>query len=143
MPRLDPFHATRFVGDDPQRISAPPYDVISAEERGRLAGTDPHNIVHVTLPEATTNGVPDYSRAGERWRDWLSQGVLMEDPEESLFLYSAEFKENSGPRTVAGILGTIELVSFGEGDVHPHEKTRPGPKQDRLELMKATSANLE
>lgn len=143
MPELKPFSATRFVEADLQRVCAPPYDVISAEEREQLASLDPHNIVHVTLPSKTTDGSPDYSGAGARWRDWLSQGVVKEDPEESLFLYSAEFQENSGTRIVAGILGCIELTPFGEGGVHPHEKTRPGPKQDRLELMKATSANLE
>lgn len=143
MPELQPFHATRFVDDDPALVCAPPYDVISPEHREALAALDPHNIIHVTLPSRTTDGVPDYSGAGRLWQDWISQGVLREDSDESLFLYSAEFQEGSDLRTVAGIIGCIELSAFGEGGVHPHEKTRPGPKQDRLELMKATSANLE
>ncbi|HVF12139.1 MAG TPA: DUF1015 domain-containing protein [Actinomycetota bacterium] len=143
MPELLPFHATRFVDDDPALVCAPPYDVISPEQREAFAALDPHNIVHVTLPSKTADGVPDYSGAGRLWQDWISQGVLREDSDESLFLYSAEFQDGSVLRTVAGIIGCIELSAFGEGGVHPHEKTRPGPKQDRLELMKATSANLE
>ena len=50
MPVVLPFRAVRPSGEGPiaDRLS-PPYDVISAAERSRLAAA-PHNPVHLILP---------------------------------------------------------------------------------------------
>jgi uncharacterized protein (DUF1015 family) len=41
-----------------------------------------------------------------------------------------------------GVLGALGLEPPGEGDVLPHEHTTPKAKSDRLQLMRATEANL-
>ena len=41
-----------------------------------------------------------------------------------------------------GILARVRVEDFETGQVLPHERTLPGPKQDRLELMRATRCNL-
>jgi uncharacterized protein (DUF1015 family) len=41
------------------------------------------------------------------------------------------------------VVCTVELEPLGEGSILPHENTMPGPKRDRLEMMRATEANLE
>lgn len=133
----------RFAKDETSLVTAPPYDVISPEQRERYAAVSPRNFVHVSLPRKALSGVPDYSAAGDLWRDWTSTGVVEKSTQDSLYLYRADVGKEAKKRTVAGIIGCIELSPFGEGDIYPHEKTRPGPKQDRLELMKATHANLE
>ena len=33
------------------RVVAPPYDVVDPALRARLAARDPHNVVHIDLPE--------------------------------------------------------------------------------------------
>ncbi len=56
-PLVAPFRGERYAARD--RLSAlvaPPYDVISKEERARYAAPDPHNIVHLILPEAPAGG---------------------------------------------------------------------------------------
>ena len=46
-------------------------------------------------------------------------------------------------RTQRGFLGRLRLEPFGPGaGVLPHERTLPGPKEDRYKLMRATGANL-
>jgi uncharacterized protein (DUF1015 family) len=40
------------------------------------------------------------------------------------------------------ILARVRVEDFDSGQVLPHERTLPGPKQDRLELMRATRCNL-
>jgi uncharacterized protein (DUF1015 family) len=42
---------------------------------------------------------------------------------------------------VAGVIGALTLEPFGAG-VLPHEATMPGPKQDRLALMRACPVNI-
>ena len=58
MPELAGFRAITY---DPTRVDlskvlTPPYDVIDAKERERLAAKDPHSFVHVDLPEAKDGG---------------------------------------------------------------------------------------
>jgi len=52
MPIVLPFRAVRPAGaSDPSARLSPPYDVIAPDERVRLA-KDPHNAVHLELPES-------------------------------------------------------------------------------------------
>ncbi len=42
-----------------------------------------------------------------------------------------------------GVIGALGLPDPGhEGDILPHEQTLPKPKSDRLDLLRATRANL-
>src|SRR4051794_1935275 len=41
-----------------------------------------------------------------------------------------------------GVIGALGLEPPGQGDVLPHEHTTPKAKSDRLDLLRATTANL-
>ena len=41
-----------------------------------------------------------------------------------------------------GLLCRVRVTPYGPGLVRPHERTQPGPKQDRLRLTEATRHNL-
>ena len=47
----------------------------------------------------------------------------------------------AGARTT-GVIGALALERPGEGDILPHERTTPKAKTDRLDLLRATQANL-
>ena len=50
---------------------------------------------------------------------------------------------DSAGRSTTGVIGALGLAEPGdEGDVLPHEQTLPKPKSDRLDLLRATRANL-
>ena len=125
------------MGEPGPRLAGP-YDVISPEDRERLA-REPENVVHLTLPPGP-EGERDYASAAETLRRWLEQGVLRRDREEQLYLL--EEQTDTG-RLRRGFLGLLRLADYGEGDVLPHEHTMPGPKRDRLQLTRAVRANLE
>ena len=36
----------------------------------------------------------------------------------------------------------MRVEDYGPGRIRPHERTHPGPKEDRLRLTRATRANL-
>ena len=36
----------------------------------------------------------------------------------------------------------MRVEDYGPGRIRPHERTHPGPKEDRLRLTRATHANL-
>ena len=148
MPEIAAFRAIRYDLGHVGALSdvvAPPYDVIGPDEQDRLYKRHPANVVRLILnrPEPgddDTNNV--YSRAARFFRNWQSEGLLFTEPDPALYVYHQQF-EVAGQRLVRrGFMCRVRLERFGEGRIFPHEETMPGPKQDRLNLMRACRANL-
>jgi uncharacterized protein (DUF1015 family) len=143
MPRFEPFRGVRYAPDAAPigQVMAPPYDVISSAERVHLASRNPANAVLVELPEPDlAAGLDRYKVATELFTRWQSNGTLRTDPEPCLYPY--RMTDTSG-RTSTGVLGALALPDPGqESDILPHEQTLPKPKSDRLDLLRATRANL-
>jgi uncharacterized protein (DUF1015 family) len=139
VPRFSSFPGIRYAHDELGLVTAPPYDVIDAEERERLAERHAHNVVRVDLP---TGGDDRYADAAATFRRWLADGVLETDV-PSLYLYRMTFADEAGRRhRTLGVIGALGLEAPGTGDVLPHEHTTPKAKSDRLDLLRATTANL-
>jgi uncharacterized protein (DUF1015 family) len=143
VPRFEPFQGLRYrPGAAPlAQVIAPPYDVISASERSHLASRHRANAVLVELPEADLSGGRDrYMVAADLFARWQAKGILVADPGPSLYPY--RMTDRSG-RATTGVIGALGLAEPGEeSDILPHEQTLPKPKSDRLDLLRATRANL-
>ena len=123
-------------------VTAPPYDVIGPEKRKGLLERSPFNVVEVDLPEAP-EGADPYEHAAETFDEWLLQDILKRDREPAIWPYAQEFTGPDGQtRTRRGFLARVRLEPYGPGGVRPHERTQPGPKEDRLRLTRATRHNL-
>ena len=144
MPLVKPFVGERYTDAGAlSRLVAPPYDVISPEERRRYAALNPHNIVHLILPEAAGN-VSRYQAAAERLDAWRASGVFATDPDPSVYVVAQSFATPTGDRhTRVGVFVALAAEPYETRRVLPHEKTHRGPKLDRLELLRATRTNLE
>jgi uncharacterized protein (DUF1015 family) len=123
-------------------VTAPPYDVIDAEARAALVARSPFNVVELDLPEAPAGADP-YEHAAETLEEWTLQGILSADREEALWPLEQEYEGADGRRhTRRGVLCRVAVTEYGPGLVRPHERTQPGPKEDRLRLTRATRHNL-
>ena len=143
MPRFEPFHALRFTDNGNLGVyCAPPYDVLSDYDRQQLAAQSAHNIVHIDLPVADPPS-DAYANASHLLQSWIKDGVLQRDDEPSLTLYRTSFTDETGKsRNIVGVIGSLEVVDENAGGVLPHEQTTPKAKTDRLDLTRATDANL-
>lgn len=147
MPRVAPFIALRYdtaVAGPLDLVTAPPYDVISASRRRSLLEASPFSIVHLDLAEGSEDpGDPEsrYARAGQLLEAWESEGALVRTPEPVYFAYEMAFDHMGVSRAVRGVLVALELEPWG-ANVIPHERTMPGPLQDRLRLLRATQTHL-
>jgi uncharacterized protein (DUF1015 family) len=143
VPRFEPFHALRFTDNGNLGVyCAPPYDVLSDYDRQQLAAQSAHNIVHIDLPVADPPS-DAYANASHLLQSWIKDGVLQRDDEPSLTLYRTSFTDETGKsRNIVGVIGSLEVVDEGAGGVLPHEQTTPKAKTDRLDLTRATDANL-
>jgi uncharacterized protein (DUF1015 family) len=140
MPAFLPFRGVRYRADlDLDVVTAPPYDVLSADDRERLARSHPNNVVHIDVPV----GDDPYAGAATRFSEWMDAGVLVRDPAPSFTLYRMDFVDAAGRRRrTVGVVGALEVVDEGSPEVLPHERTTPKATTDRLDLTRATRANL-
>lgn len=144
MPRLSAFRGVRYAApENLKTLTCPPYDVISPEHQGELYERDPHNAVRLELPRAES-GRERYEAAAATFAEWVRTGVLREDETEALYVYRQDFVGDDGrARRIIGCMGALALEPFGDSSgVLPHERTMPGPKQDRLALMRACPVNI-
>ena len=142
MPRFEPFQALRYGSSIKLNdVCSPPYDVLSDADRLALANKHENNIVHIDMPLAPSGNA--YEHAASVLTQWISNGVMVRDNVPSFTLYRMQFTDSTGkPRNVVGVIGALEVVDESAGDVLPHERTTPKAKTDRLELTRATDANL-
>src|ERR1039458_1533844 len=121
-------------------VVAPPYDVIDDDQRAALIARSPFNVVAVDLPR----GDPDpYAAAREQFDSWELQGAVVRDRESAVWAHTQDYSGPDG-RTLTrrGFFCRVRIEDYGPGRVRPHERTHPGPKEDRLRLTRATRANI-
>ena len=69
--------------------------------------------------------------------------MLAADREQAVWPLTQDYTGPDGRRrTRHGILARVRVTDYGAGKVRPHERTQPGPKEDRLRLTRATRHNL-
>jgi uncharacterized protein (DUF1015 family) len=128
-------------------VVAPPYDVIDASQRAALLERSPFNVVAIDLPNGGNGQDPSdrdpYQAAGELFESWQLQGALTRDPEPAVWAHTQDYTGPDGQaRTRRGFFCRVRIEDYGPGRVRPHERTHPGPKEDRLRLTRATRTNI-
>jgi uncharacterized protein (DUF1015 family) len=124
-----------------EQVIAPPYDVIDEAQRAQLVARSPFNVVEIDLPR--TNGGDPYMHARDTLQAWLQQGVLVREREPALWALEQDYVAPDGSRrSRRGFFARVRVEEYGPGRIRPHERTHPGPKEDRLRLTVATRANL-
>jgi uncharacterized protein (DUF1015 family) len=140
MALVKPFRAERYDESKAgplDRLVAPPYDVISPEQREEYLARSPYNVVHLTLPD-------DDEQAGRDVVGWREEGALSRDAEPGYWFLSQDYVGPDGvPRTRSGLVASLRAEPYETGAVLPHERTHRGPKEGRLRLLRATRTQLE
>ena len=149
MAHIVPFRALRY---DPQRVDpaavvTQPYDKITPDGQDRYYAASPYNLVRLILGkhESTDSDRQNvYTRAATYFSDWRRQGIFLQDPQPSLYLYSQRFTV-PGASTMAERRGFIALgrvEDYSTGVVFRHEQTLAKPKADRLQLLRSTRSHF-
>jgi uncharacterized protein (DUF1015 family) len=145
VPRFEPFtalrYSTRESADITSQTSAP-YDVFDEERRSEYAAMSPSNVVLIDYP-IESDGVGRYDHSASVLHTWIADGIIVQDATPTFSIYRMTFTDEAGrTRTTIGVIGALEVVDEGAGGVLPHERTTPKAKTDRLDLTRATQANL-
>jgi uncharacterized protein (DUF1015 family) len=118
-------------------LVCPPYDVIGDQQRADLLARNPHNAVRLELnPDRDA-----HAAAARALSAWTADGTLERREERSVYYYAHARPGAPGELAVQGIAARVLLEPWG-ADVRPHEHTMPGPKAERLALLRATMTQL-
>ncbi len=148
MTRILPFRAVRYLrpdGSDLSSVVAPPYDVITPDERETLLTRDAHNVVALELPEGSKDPSEPgnrYETGALRWREWIAGDVLAFDAAPAVYVAEQRFIVEGREVARRGFVAAVGLEPFSAGVVLPHERTLPKALDDRLRLTRSTAANL-
>jgi uncharacterized protein (DUF1015 family) len=140
MADVKPFRAERYdeaKAGPLEQLVAPPYDVISPQERREYLARSPYNVVHLTLPD-------DEEEAGRTLAQWREGGIVVRDEAPAFWFLSQDYIGPDGvARTRTGVVASLRAEPYEHGVVLPHERTHSGPKEGRLRLLRATRTELE
>jgi uncharacterized protein (DUF1015 family) len=149
MAEIVPFRALRYDSHQVrlEDVLTQPYDKITPAMQARYYDLSTHNLVRIILGrhfETDNAGFNVYTRAAEYLHDWRAGGILKQDHEPSLYLYSQTFT-GPGSHQVAerrGIIALGRVHDYAENVVFRHEQTLPKPRADRLSLLQHTKAHF-
>ena len=144
---IRPFRGWQYhqaQGGDITALIAPPYDVLTAEDKRDLLARDENNIVAVDMPHVPPKEAgPDevYQAAAETLEWWAESGRLRQADSPALYAYEQTFTWAGTQYVRRAMICGVRATELG-ADVIPHEKVFPGPRADRLKLTRATRMQL-
>jgi len=141
MANISPFKGWRYNNersDNLSEVMVPPYDVISTEEQDRYYNASPFNSVRINLNR--TSGDAQYTDAAKHLQEWKTNGILIQDSEESIYIISQKFNYKNNEIQRIGCICALKLTDLGK-IVLPHEQTIEKYINDRYKLMTTTLAN--
>jgi uncharacterized protein (DUF1015 family) len=137
-----PFKPLRYVRQELSSVLAPPYDVLSAQDRADMLQVDEHNSVAIDFPPGREDPAA-YDAVAGLLTAWIADGTLAWSSGESFTIMrmTAPSIGDLPGRTTTGVIGALTLCDPGTGDILPHEETTTKDKADRLTLIRAAKIN--
>ncbi len=138
MPFIESFRGVRYNKNLSQymdKLITLPYDKIDIKKKKEYIEKHPYNFVNLILN--------DHEKAKKILNKWMEEGILVRENSPSIYFYVQEFYHPITQKKLKrkGIITLLKLEDFGNG-IFPHEKTLKKPKEDRLNLLRKTQANL-
>lgn len=128
-----------------KEVASRPYDVLNSEEAREEARGNDHSLLHIIKPEidltpdVDVHSQPVYDKAVENFKKFRSEGWLVQDQEEYLYIYA----QTMNGKTQYGIVGCAAVEDYMKGIIKKHELTRPDKEEDRMKHVRINSANIE
>lgn len=148
MATIAPFRGTRYEpakAGNLSRVVTLPYDRITPQLQAKYYAQSEYSICRVIKGQeepGDTDANNVYTRAAAYWRQWLKDGVVVEDDSPAIYAYYQVFSVGGQPFTRRGMCVMVELEDYDRGGIKPHERTLDAPKQDRLKLLLATDTHF-
>ena len=141
--KINRFKAWRPLNDLVEEVASVPYDVVDRQQAQKLAEGNPNSFLHVVRAEIDLPEIDNiysdvvYEKAKKNLDRFIIDGILIQEEEESLYLYSQKMEEH----IQYGIVATCHCEEYECGNIKIHEKTRKLKEEDRIRYVDEQNAN--
>lgn len=142
---IKPFKGIRPPQNLVERVASRPYDVLnSAEARAEAEGNE-MSLYRIIRPEidfsvGTDEHEPQvYDKAAENFALFRRNGWLVQDEEESYYVYA----QTMNGKTQYGLVVGAYVDDYLNGVIKKHELTRRDKEEDRMKHVRVNNANIE
>ncbi len=128
-----------------RQLASRPYDVLDSWEARQEAKGNDYSLLHIIkpeidLPEDIDHYAPEvYEKALENFKKFRSNGWLIPDDKEHLYIYA----QTMNGKTQYGLVGCAAVEDYMNGIIKKHELTRPDKEEDRMKHVRINNANME
>ena len=105
-----------------------------------LLSSSPFNIAHIELAPGKDDS--RFKKAALLLNEWIEQNILIRDNEPKYYLYEQKCVIQNQTYNRRSVFVALRIYDPQDDIVRPHESTMVGPRRTRLNLMKATNANV-
>jgi len=140
---IRPFRGLRPATEELAReIASLPYDVMSTEEAREEIKKHPDSFLQVTKSDATMPPQADphdpsvYARARANLVRMVREGKLVQDAQETYYIY----RQRMGQNIQIGLVACCDTEEYRRGIIKRHELTRADKEQDRVDHIRVTRA---
>jgi uncharacterized protein (DUF1015 family) len=143
MAQIKEFKGLRPRKDIVNQVAELPYDVVNSEEAKAIVGNNSHSFFHISKPEidlapdTDPYGPPVYMKGKENLESFIKKGVLAQDKEPYLYLYT----QIMGGRAQTGLVACVNIDDYMNNTVKKHELTRADKEKDRTTHLDILNAN--
>jgi uncharacterized protein (DUF1015 family) len=142
---IKPFKGFRPRKDIAKSMASRPYDVLSSEEARLEAGRNKYSYYHVIKSEIDFPADADhyspaiYNKAKSTIRQWIDEGILMQDTVPCFYIYAQTF----WGKTQYGLVACASVEDYFANVIRKHELTRIEKELDRKTHISVTRFNSE
>ena len=130
MAQIFPFKGIMYNHEKIDNIAdvvAQPYDTITQNMQNDYYNQSEYNVTKIIKGKEykdDTDKKNQYTRAGEYFKQWLEDKVLIQDEKSSIYIYEQIYKlPNGESRSRLSYIAICKLEDFESGVVLPHEYT--------------------
>ena len=143
MAKILPFKGFLPPASLAELVSSPPYDTLSSDEARSRTKNNHKSFLRVIKPEVDfkigtePSGRRLHEHAATNLRNYISNGNLLEDKDQYLYIYQISM----GAHVQTGIIAAVSVEEYDSGLIKKHEYTRPEKEDDRTMHIQVTKAN--
>jgi len=151
MPKIYPFRGIVYNTDrikDISHVVCPPYDQFGPEQAQVFRNRHENNIVRLIGTHAPPENESEstntpYQQSADLLQQWLADGVLLQEDQPVIYAYHQDYIVGHLEQKIRkSFIALAGLEEFSEGGIMDHERTFPGPKADRLQLLQTMGASF-
>lgn len=142
---IHPFKAIRPTRDKAQLVSTRPLAAYRKHVLRAKLDENPYTFLHIIHPEgdkehhSKANSVERFEAVKDRYDSFIEQGILIQDPTPSFYIY----RQTKGTHQFTGVIAGVSVEEYKQDRIKKHEATITSRESMFTNYINITGFNAE